>query len=180
MRSMKVLGRANRANAALVAAAMAMTGQVPTTFAQAATLVPPPPANCTVVDITWPRGLILAALPTQTPVQTTNHNEMKAFKMPNPIPAGLAPGYAGLAFVNGTKHQLSLSINPCEWTEEMRSNGCGTLGPEPSIFFTSQDLPGFCKLTAGATYYFNVRNAETWNGPDTCAAADTCSFRLYY
>lgn len=142
-------------------------------------LAPPPPANCTIVPVTWATGLILFNVAGKTPVQTMRTNQMYAFKLPTPIPAGQGAKVGGVAYTN-VSVQLSISTNPCEWTDEQVAKNCATQGPEPSLFASTLGEPDICPLVAGETYYYNVRNATSWNGPDSCPEGQACNYYFFW
>ncbi|MDD5377187.1 MAG: hypothetical protein PHH16_03655 [Candidatus Gracilibacteria bacterium] len=136
---------------------------------------PPPtnlPANCTIKDIDFGPGLSLLA--GGSPTQTTNRGQMTAFRMVMPSRAGSRSG----VYYGTVPTQLSISTNPCEWTDEDIKTGCASVGMDPQIWNNSIGDPSMCMLTPGVTYYFNVRNANTWNGPDTCREGQACIYKF--
>jgi len=115
------------------------------------------------VPIDWPHGASISA-----PLQTVNHCAVKAFQFT--MPAG---GVFFQTFYSTTFKYISLSQSPYEFTQALSDAGCATDGGPDAMLSTSS-----CGVTPGATYYLNVRNAQTYNGPDVCAPEDTCVFHL--
>ena len=142
-----------------------------------APLASPPPANCTIFDITWGRGLVLFNVPGRTPLQTMNTNQMYAFR--RTVQANEGPEIAGAMYTN-VSHQFSVSTNPCEWTAEHLSTYCGSTGTEAGVTTSTRGEPYTCAVTAGTTIYYNIRNADVWNGPDTCPASVTCTYNFFW
>ncbi len=137
-------------------------------------------ANCQIKDITWPQGWTLIPGPDYTPEQTMNRGQMYAFRVV--IPEG-GPHWTGTIYGN-VGHQISVSTNACEWTDAQRAAGCAVVGPADTLLYVSSSLtdtvPYACQLKAGETYYYNLKNTDTWNGPDNCDPGKNCTYHLFW
>jgi hypothetical protein len=112
------------------------------------------PANCKIVPITWP------------------HGQMIAFSVV--MPDRQATVFSGTVNANAPKY-MSLSVNPCEFTQALQDAYCGVGA------YRQNDVnggTGICKVTAGKTYYFNVRNSRTFDGADVCPIGTECAYYL--
>lgn len=138
------------------------------------------PEGCTIIDIPQRAGLDL-----KNPPITMNHGQMFAFKIVMPSYTGRA---VGVYYVSATSPDgnyghgmnISYSLNPCEWTNAQKAAGCAAAGPSDTQMVVNSDgdpsYASMCQLTAGKTYYFNVKNADGWNGPDSCRPGSTCTY----
>jgi hypothetical protein len=137
------------------------------------TVSAPGALECRVVNVTWSAGgLDLRTIPQST----MNNGQAIAYQVT--IPASFPKHFAGV-FYGTVPTQLAVSPNPCEWTDAQRAAGCGTAGTGAAqIQVTGGTEAGQCQVTPGNTYYFNVKNAFTWNGADTCQPGQTCTHYL--
>jgi len=138
---------------------------------------PPPvstPTGCTVLPITWGAQVSVGG-----PLQTLNQGgEALAFSTVMPA----RPSAVSSGVVNGTVPMyMSISQNPCEFTQALETAFCAGGGTTQFTRYNSTattPTPGVCQVTEGATYYFNLKNAASLSGPDTCPSGQTCTFFL--
>lgn len=126
------------------------------------------PANCKIIDVTWPSGFGLVGIPQQT----MNRGDMHAYRITLPVRPTTLTG----VFYGTVPTQIAVSSSPCEWPDT-RSIGCAAAGFDSAISnYTNGVSDGYsCSLTAGTTYYFNVKNAYTWNGEESCQVGQSCT-----
>lgn len=123
------------------------------------------------VTITWPAHTDLKG-----PKQTMNHCEVKAYQFTMPIREDITPS---MTFYANENKYLTLSQTAFDFAPELEATGCAAIGyHDAKIWNSTTATPGVCNVTAGATYYLNVRNADSREGPDNCPAGGTCTFYL--
>ena len=126
----------------------------------------------TIVPITWAAHIDLKG-----PLQTMNHCQVKAYQFTMPV-RGVAPSMTFYATVN---KYLTLSQTAFDFSPTLEASACAAIGyNNAKIWNATTELTDsyVCKATAGATYYLNVRNATSRNGPDNCPAGTKCTFYL--
>jgi len=159
---------------------------------RAASSAPAPsiPSGCRV--ITSGPGSTEDSLPRQV---VMDRGEMFAFEFTvgdYSAPISIGTGYAAAMSPDGgygLSQHLSLSQNPCDFSQKLDAAGCAIYRDQDSFFYyykddvwyDAQNRPnrGFCKVTPGKTYYFNVANV-TSNGVDSCKPGFTCAYTIFH
>ncbi|MDP2760777.1 MAG: hypothetical protein Q8O64_10325 [Sideroxyarcus sp.] len=125
----------------------------------------------TVVPITWAPQISIKG-----PQHTMNHCEVKAFQftMPSRPPMQSQTSYGTVP------KYLSMSQTAFDFSPSLEASGCAAAGQNNPIIWHSTEAPmaGVCTVVAGATYYLNVRNAGSRDGPDNCPAGSVCTYYL--
>lgn len=141
------------------------------------TSAPPPssdiPANCTVVDITWAPGFKFGI----TPVHHLPSGKMFAFKMT--VPANSPYHESKIGYATEQKY-MSISANACDFSAAVDYK-CKAYSKvnNPLIWNTGGNESGACHLPpAGSVVYYNVRNASSATGPDSCPVGSSCPLSL--
>lgn len=129
----------------------------------------PGQVQCSIVDVTWSAGLNLRT----TPQKTMNRGQAIAYRLT--IPVGMPRHFSGIYYMTSGSGQLGVSTAPCDWPNDLLLNNCGTVNKEPALIITAGTETGACQLQGGSTYYFNIKNAKTWNGEDSCQAGAVCT-----
>ena len=125
----------------------------------------------TVVPITWEQQISIKG-----PLHTMNHCEGKAFQFT--MPSRPDPVQSQTSYATVPKY-LSLSRTAYDFSQGLEASGCAGAGQNnPIIWNSTTPMEGVCAVTAGATYYLNVRNASSRDGPDNCPAGSVCTFYL--
>ncbi|MGC2458707.1 MAG: hypothetical protein WA435_12015 [Gallionellaceae bacterium] len=137
-----------------------------------------------VKDITWPSGLQLSV----NPLENMGNGQMYAFRITNFPSRGLVMSSIDYATVD---KYVTVSQTPCDFSAtplgQVSANGAplcaaSATNHNPIWYTVSNGSPSYgyaCVLTPGQTYYFNVKNATTRTGPDTCpAGATNCTYYL--
>ncbi len=138
-------------------------------------VAPPPPADgCTVKDLNWPSGLDLHT----TPLQNMGNGQMYAFKIAN-FPSRTYV-MSSINYSTVDKY-ITISETPCDFSTAPAAVSCAAQASNhnPILWNVSNTVAnGICSLTPGKTYYFNVKNASTRTGAETCAAGQACTYYL--
>lgn len=140
--------------------------------------------GCTIKDVTWPSGLQLSV----NPLENMGNGQMYAFRITNFPSRGLVMSSIDYATVD---KYVTVSQTPCDFSAvplgQVTANGAplcaaSATNHNPIWYTVSNGSPSYgyaCVLTPGQTYYFNVKNATTRTGPDTCpAGATNCTYYL--
>ena len=120
--------------------------------------------------IYWAAGVSIKG-----PKHTMNHCEVKAFQisMPAHDVSVSETVYAQVPMY------MSLSTRAFDFSPSLESSGCAKSGlNDPRIRHSTTGWPGACLIVPGVTYYLNVRNASSREGPDNCPAGSECTFYL--
>lgn len=126
--------------------------------------------QCSIVNVSWSwGGLDLNTIPQMS----LGNGQAVAYQVVIPDPYTMH--YAGVSY-NTVPAQIEVSSSPCTWSASKPA--CGAVGSLPQIAITGGADSSACQVSPGSTYYFNVKNANVWNGPDTCAAGQTCTHYL--
>ena len=126
----------------------------------------------TVVPITWE-----SQMAHKGPLLTMNHCEVKAFQF---TMLAREPTRSQTFYATVPKY-MSLSQTAFDFSPELEASACAGAGQNNPIIWnetTAGLYPWGCQTTATATYYLNVRNADSREGPDNCSAGQTCTFYL--
>lgn len=126
----------------------------------------------TIVPINWE-----SQRAQKGPLQTMNHCEVKAFQF---TMLAREPTQSQTLYATVPKY-MSLSQTAFDFSPELEASACAGAGQNNPIIWnetTAGLYPWGCQTTAGATYYLNVRNADSREGPDNCPAGGTCTFYL--
>ena len=130
------------------------------------------PAGCTIKPLTWGAGYN-----STTPKQSMGNGQDYAFS--KTFAAG-AMGQAGTVYASHPK-LMSISETPCDFTNPPVINNCiaAATTNDPVLNYTTDvTKTGKCVITAGRTYYINVRNRQFPASPDSCPVGSTCTYYL--
>lgn len=165
------------------------------TSGRAASSAPAPswmlPAGCRV--ITSGRGSTEDSIPPHQVIMNQGETFAFEFTMGSySVPVPIGTGYASANSPEGgygLPQRLSLSQNPCDFSQELEVAGCAIYREQDAFFsyfkddvwYDAQNRPnrGYCKITAGKTYYFNVANMLP-NGVDSCKPGFTCAYTVFH
>lgn len=129
------------------------------------------PANCQIIDVNWESDLWTYG-PKLTPDQYMTSPQMFAFRLTihsAPQPTGPFGGARIILAYAGSVHYLNASRNPCEFTPAIEAAGCASFGMnEPILEVRTTPTSDSCLIPADVPYYYNVKNAGSLDGPDTC------------
>ena len=125
----------------------------------------------TVVPITWAPQISIKG-----PMHTMNHCEVKAFQFTMQV----RPPMQSQTSYGTVPKYMSMSQTAFDFSPSLEASGCAAAGQNNPIIWHSTETPtaGVCTVVAGVTYYLNVRNASSGDGPDNCPAGSECTFYL--
>ncbi len=130
---------------------------------------PAPPSNLTLRDATQ--------IVDTTATYKSTAGQAVAIKF---TPGSSGSVYYSSAQVSGvTTVSQNVSISSCRG-DFTQTYPCAVTGTQEQFITTTASTAPFyvCKLTAGQSYYVNVRNAPTLTGADSCPAGKTCGLIL--
>lgn len=130
------------------------------------------PAGCTIQNVNWPSGFSLGV----NPKITMNNGQAYAFQISN-FPAR---GTVSVGTIYANAHlYASISTSPCNFSQSLETSFCAGTSTvnDPTIWTNSLTTTRrVCNMTAGQTYYLNLKNASSATGPDTCPVGMSCTF----
>lgn len=136
---------------------------------------PPTISGCTIKPLTWGAGYQAGITPKQSMGNGQDYAFSKTFL------AG-AMGQVGTVYASRPK-LISISETPCDFTNPPVINNClaaSTTNDPLMNYSTDVTKTGKCVITAGKTYYINVRNRQFPASPDSCPVGTACTYYLYW